>query len=113
VLSVRFEPPEQAPASRVSASTMNEERRRILAILGVRDTLRGHFAEERASDSESVPAQKFPAAPKTSSRSSGCRRRLPDPFFSDANTQCTGSPRRTSSRLSSRGSPAPTGIRPT
>src|SRR4029453_10309236 len=62
VLSVRFEPPEQAPASRVSASTMNEERRRILAILGVRDTLRGHFAEERASDSESVPAQKFPVA---------------------------------------------------
>jgi hypothetical protein len=26
---------------------MNEERRRIVAILGVRDTLRGHFAEER------------------------------------------------------------------
>src|SRR4029453_2486615 len=51
VLSVRFEPPEfdppQAAASRVSASTMKEERKRILAILGARDTLRGHFAEER------------------------------------------------------------------
>ena len=44
VSSVRFEPPEfdppQAVASRVSASTMNEEQRRILASLGVRDTLR-------------------------------------------------------------------------
>jgi hypothetical protein len=40
---------------------MNEERRRILAILGIRDTHRGHFAEEAASDSESVPAQKIPA----------------------------------------------------
>ena len=42
MLSVRFEPPEfdppQAAASRVSASAMNEERRRILAILGVRDS---------------------------------------------------------------------------
>src|SRR6266550_6030393 len=50
VLSVKFEPPEfdppQAVASRVSASTMDEERRRILAILGVHDTPRGHFAEE-------------------------------------------------------------------
>src|SRR6266516_2903635 len=40
VSSVRFEPPEfdppQAVASRVSASTMNEEQRRILASLGVR-----------------------------------------------------------------------------
>src|SRR6266581_3479982 len=49
-LSVRFEPPEfdppQAVASRVIASTMNEEQRLILASLGVRDTLRGHFAEE-------------------------------------------------------------------
>src|SRR4029453_15792020 len=49
VLRVRFEPPEfdppQAAASRVS--TMKEKRKRILAILGVRDTLRGLFAEER------------------------------------------------------------------
>ena len=53
VLSVRFEPsefdPPQAVASTVSASTMNEERRRILAILGVSDTLPCYFAEKELS----------------------------------------------------------------
>lgn len=65
VLSVKFEPPEfdppQAVESRVSASTMNEERGPIPAILGVHDTLLGHVAEESAGDPESVPVQEMPA----------------------------------------------------
>ena len=65
VLSVRFEPPEfdppQAVASRVSARTMNEERRRILAILGVSDTLSGHYAVEshRLSGEAKIPLVPF------------------------------------------------------
>ena len=51
VSSVRFEPPEfdppQAAASRVSAITMTEERRRILASLRVPRQASGHLAEER------------------------------------------------------------------
>jgi hypothetical protein len=65
VLSERFEPPEfdppQAVASRVSASTMNEERGRILAILGVRDTLRG--MRDRTSPAASERPRTDPRPP--------------------------------------------------
>src|SRR4029450_7531625 len=94
VLSVRFEPPEQAAASRGSASTMNLERRRILAILGPRHASgsyrRGESKRLRVSPRAEVAAARRPPRERP-----GTADACPNPFVSDATDQRTGSPRRT------------------